>query len=734
MDKNKQAFPDHFIDPANKGFSWILQYTRAAWEDFNGINTRIFCRNEGKYDTIAEYLEGRQGINKYKPLMGIEGDSDKSWMNIDWSIFPAVVKLIRISLAILNKSSYKIRAKALDSLASSQATKHFNTQKSKILLRNAIEEAAPGMAVELGLGKLPNEASSIEELSIQHEYTWQHQMSIEISQMLSILYNINNVEEQKKVNRTGLLYYGVAGFKDYIDSDGTIKIKPINPTNMVVSFCRNRDFSDAIYIGEVREMSISELRESAQGQFGIDDLKDIAEKTNKLPTNNIFNQTNIDSVKVKVLDLEFKSVNDDVFKIKKDKRGNLVVYKDQFGRSSPEIYTRDSYEVIYKTSWIVGTDYMYNYGLATNMKRAKQDLSKVLFSYTLSAPVFKDMHINSIGNQVIPIIDQIQLDWLRLQQFKAAAKTHGYSIELGALEDISYAKGGEKMTPIEIIDLFDQKFVLLWRNLDPSGKEKGYKPIDILEFPGVEKAIGWFNSIAAHTQQLKDVIGLNDFTDASTPDPRSLTTTAEMAMLATNNSLYELIEAEKDLLKRLSESVILRIQDLAEGNMLGKYEMAIGTNSIDFFKVNPNVSNHTFGIELVKIPTDQEREELIQDAKALFGGDLVSFDDLVMIKNTDDLGVAEQLLAYRIKKRRDAKIQESKELQRDNAEVQMASATNAEEEKRKTLMLEFALNATIEDLKSKASAADRDASETAKLSSNLIQQYFSAALNSQQQQ
>ena len=136
---------------------------------------------------------------------------------------------------------------------------------------------------------------------------------------------------------------------------------------------------------------------------------------------------------------------------------------------------------------------------------------------------------------------------------------------------------------------------------------------------------------------------------------------------------------------------------------------------------------------MIQAPSETEKDKLIQDAKALFGGDLISFEDIIMVKNTDDLKVAEQLLAYRIKRRREQQMKEAMQREQQNAEVQIQSASAAEEEKRKTLMLDFALKATLEELKREGDASVNEARDTAQVSHELIKQYFNAAINSQQQ-
>ena len=63
--------------------------------------------------------------------------------------------------------------------------------------------------------------------------------------------------------------------------------------------------------------------------------------------------------------------------------------------------------------------------------------------------------------------------------------------------------------------------------------------------------MNYYQIIQNNIQMIRDITGLNEFTDSSTPDGRALTTTAKLAVESTNNSLASISEAEKFLLNKL---------------------------------------------------------------------------------------------------------------------------------------------------------------------------------------
>jgi hypothetical protein len=305
--------------------------------------------------------------------------------------------------------------------------------------------------------------------------------------------------------------------------------------------------------------------------------------------------------------------------------------------------------------------------------------------------------IQSIGQRVQPLLDQIQMSWLKYQKAKSEAKSQGLHIEMGALEDVGYGKGGTKMKPNELVDFFEQKNILLWRRKGRFGDADHGKPIEVVPGTGLDDVLNWFQSLQNEIQQLKDLIGLNDFTDASTPDARALGATVETAQQSTNNSLFDIIDTDVELMKRLSASVVIRLQDMAEMGLLDRYAMAIGDNSVDFMKKMEHVAHHDFAIDIKELPSDEERMRFVEDAKALAGNDLITFEDLVLIRNTDDLKEAERILAWRLRRRKAEKIQESLMLQQQNAAVQAQSGIAVEKERQNTVKEEGDIKKYVAD-------------------------------------
>jgi hypothetical protein len=698
-------FPSHLIPASEKGREWILQFLKAAFSSFeNDLPREIFYHARYRYEVNKQYAMGNQSVNKYKPLMGIDEESRETWLNIDWSVIPIVPKFRRIALGKLSKVDYNFVATPIDSLASGEAEDYFANTKAKILLRDQLKTMDPSLADVPALQLSPEEAKDLEELEMQMNYTFKHNMAIEAEMAIKLVMEQNEIAKLRDRVREDLFDLGVAGYKESIDTNGAIKIRAIKPNNIIINHCKNNDFTDASYIGEIIEMTIADLKQMAGQQFTPDEYETIAKNVmgkygnpREWPSSLSIYNKGYDRFKIRVLDMEFFSVNEMVYENRVDRRGNKIVSKLKYDPSNRnnDKFERFAYKVVYRGKWIIDTQHLFDYGLATDMKRSKSSLMDTKLSYHLFAPEFYDMRAYGIMEQLVPIADAIQIAWYRLQNAINQSRPKGIIIEMGALEDIPLGAGGKKLSPMKVLDLYNKTGTLVYRKMDQQGRATNYKPIEELENGMGRDVMNYWQVIQNNIQMIRDITGMNEMTDGSTPDSRTLTTVAKLAYEGTNNALYHIVTAEKNMLESLANDIILRIQDVAEnGNMQG-YIKSLGGNSLKFFKLSPKVALYEFGIFLEDKPTDDQRQMLQQQVMASQQGGLLDIEDAIVIQNTDNLKVAQQLLAYKIKKRKKEEEEKAMKMQQMNAQVQQQSSQAAEQAKQQTLQVEMQVKSQL---------------------------------------
>lgn len=692
-------FPSHLIDTDKKDKNWIAQYIKAAWRDFGTYYPNQLYNGRENYHEIKLYMLGKQSISRYKKLVNPSStaNEDQSTANISWDILPIIPKFRRIALATLMKSDFNISVDAIDPIAQDDKNKFYADNAAKLILKEEFEK----QGVDPSLVEDPEvDAANLKELDMYMNYSYKHRMAIEMEQAIDLILNLNNFNQERALVIEDLHDFGIAGYKEYFDAAGNIKLRRVNPSNMVMSYTTNPSFKDVQYVGEVVEMTISDLKELAGEQITAEQYEMIATKyTNKLgnPTlvkNTGFNQTrNYDGFRISVLDIEFYSVNNLILEERINSKGNTVVGRASKikGSRKDKKYSKTDYKVVYQGKWIVDSDVFFDCKLATNMKRAKSDLTNTTLSYHIVAPNIYQMVTYSLGSQMKAIADQIQLAWYKLQNVMLRARPRGIMIELGALENVPIGKGGKALKPMEIIDLYNQTGNLVYRRLSEEGSASNYKPIEELDNGIGNEAVQYFNIITNNIQLLRDILGFNEITDGSTPDPRTLNGVAKYASESTNNSLDFIKRAERELLEKMCYSLTLRIQDSADNGTIEGYVRSLGSSSVQFFKLDPNTSAHECGLIVSQKPTEFEKEKLAQRVNMAIQSGQITLADAIMLENLENMKYAEVMLAYKIKQNEEDKQRRSLEQQQMNGQIQMQSAQAAEAAKQQTLQVEIQL-------------------------------------------
>jgi hypothetical protein len=255
------------------------------------------------------------------------------------------------------------------------------------------------------------------------------------------------------------------------------------------------------------------------------------------------------------------------------------------------------------------------------------------------------------------------------------------------------------MKPMDVLDLFNKTGTLVYRRNDAGGRPTNYRPIEELENGLGRDAVSYYQIIQNNIEMIRQITGLNEFTDGSTPDARSLTTTAKLAAQATSNALAFLEQGERHLLEKLASAVIVRLQDSIKKKPIEGYVRSLGSNTMKFFKLSPSVSKHEFGVKIEDRPTEEQKVRLMQILQASVAQGQVDFEDAVFIENITNLKQAQQMLAYRIKKKRELAEIKAIRQQEMNGQIQMQSAQSAEQAKQQTMQVEMQMKMEMEKLK-----------------------------------
>ncbi len=720
---NGAGYPDHNIDPDKKGILFHRAYAKAMWED--SINTfpgTIFYHNSDNYRLIDQYMAGDIPVDRFKKLLNQDADANTSPLAIDWTPRRLFSKFRDIAISKILQRGSNIKATPIDPISKNEIDDYYAEMKSKIALRKALEEqGGQELAQSPELAKsATNEPETPEELEMHMEFDYKPGLAMECELAIDVIFNENNIHNDEREFAVKQAFdYGVVGYKDGHDSDGRVTASAVDVRRIITSYCRKKDFSDLIHWGEVIRVRIADLADLKDEQgnqvFSGEDIKELenisarqtirdsgAAETSAVGPNRGY---------VYVLRYEFYTWNTSVFRRDVNPEGNFIFKDSKYDNiGNNETYIRDGVvhkkyvtrtnQAICDGYWVIDSDYCYNYGFQNNTKRSlnPRAATRTSLSIHLQAAELLNMKAYGIGERAIPLIDEYHQIIFKAQNLRNRMIPSGYDIDLDALEDVSLTKGGKAMHPKEVLKFFFSTGILLSRRRDVAGNQNAnYKSVNTLQNSIAQDLGQLWNDLAQIVQQMRDMTGLNELTDGSTPNAKTLVPVANMAYESTNNSLYLYSNAEKRARERLAMGCVLRLQSsLRRGIIYEGYAYSMGRESLRFIKISADVGFRMFAIKLEDQATDEERQLLMQAFMEKKQQGLLTEEDVITIMETKNLKQAYRQLAYKVRKREE-KLQQQKDREIQlNAQAQQESNLIAEQEKRKTLQDEINKKMTLQ--------------------------------------
>jgi hypothetical protein len=696
--QTSNSFPDHNIDPRRKDKKWCLQFAKAAWNDCETAQPKtMFYHYRGEYDKIKSYALGRQDTNPYKKPMHVDEQSNTTFAVLDFKVLPIVKKQRQIALGRLQKSDYNIVVTPIDPLARAEAEKYFASVKAKIMLRDEVKKQSPELADSPVLQADPREPLDLEELEMQMEFGYKHNLAMNCEQGIQLIFNQNDITTCRQKVIEDLFDYGVAVYKDWMEPGGKVRFRRCDVRDIITNYCRYDDFKDLLYCGEVVDMTWYDFREQSSGQFDEDEYEKIF-NASKTQGDNFKYSANYNRVsnkfKIKVLDIEWFSIDEFAYEDKVNKLGNPVFGKTDWNKKDK--VKRHKRKVIYRAKWIVDTDYIYDFGLSPFQKRDRT-LTNTDLSYHIVATNLHEMKASGVMEDIIPIADQMAIAWLKLQNIRNSLLPYYIDIDLDALEDVDLSKGGNTLTPKDLLQMMFQSGILVSRRKGLSQNNPNYKTLEFVQTNyGTAIAEAW-NDLSMHMQLLRDATGFNEVTDGSTPNPKNLNSTNAAAIEGTNNALYHIYSAEKGLLLKLAHAVLTRMRRAVKMGKVEGYIQALSSNAVKYIQVSPDIDLHDYGMLLEDKPQPEQKQNLLNlMQKGMMEGSLDA-TDMILVENTSNLKQAEQLLAYRIKKRKEEAQQYALQQQQQTGNIQIQSAQAAVDAEIKRMQEEYRLKGELMD-------------------------------------
>jgi hypothetical protein len=694
-------YPQNNIDPAEKDTKWGMAYAKAAYNDWAyGMPKGIFANNGGDYQKFKLYAQGKQPIGVYKKILNVDEQTDNTWLSVDWTVRPIVSTYRDRALSRLMKQKYEVIATPIDIMAKAELDVYYSDLKAKMSVRELMQKTNPELAQHPLLAPISGEPLDMEELEMRIQNGEQFNRAMDAEMAIALGFYENGFEKYRKGIYEDLFDLGVAGYKEWLGDDNKAKFRKVNPENIVTSVFRQCDGSDVVHAGEVIDVSLIELAalkdKDGNSVFTDEQLTEFAGSivgkfgTNPKSVGSVGNGLKpYDKFKCQVLDLEFFSYNDQVYRTAPDSKGNADFRKAEYFRKSDK-YMRKRFQVVYKVKWIVGTDFAYDFELCHDMKRVNDPKKKAYtsLSYKFFALNFYEMKAQGMMERLIPYLDDYQLTMLKIQNFKNRAVPSGWWIDLDGLERTAMNKGGKNMSPKELLQMFFETGVLAGRSTDGAGNPmyQNSQPVIPIANTAASELQMFYQDLLSTIQAIETLTGYNAPTMGEA-NPKTLVPGYELAEQSTNDALYPLTFAETQLNEKLASDVLMRMQ---QGRKKGKvtgyapYGNALNKNLLTFIDLGEGLPMRDYGVMLEMQTDNQEKMWIMQQVQGDIANGFLSTADAILIINTNNAKQAMSILSYRVKRAKEQAHQNQMQLVQEQGKQNMenAQATAAAEQQK----------------------------------------------------
>ena len=682
---SKSYFPSQTVSDAEKiSYDYGLKVGKAIEHEWfnNDRNLSRYRSNQNDFHNLRLYARGEQSIQKYKDELSINGDL--SYLNLDWKPVPIISKFVDIVVNGMTERMYDIKAYSQDPYCVSKRTEYMESILADMRTKdlNAYTEQAFGIQIaDNDPETLPD---SEEELQLHMQLTYKQAVEIAEEQAINTLLDGNKYELTKKRVYYDLAVLGIGAVKTGFNTSEGVTVDYVDPADLVYSYSDSPYFDDIYYVGEVKTIPVNELAKQFP-HLTEDDLEDIMKNksNNRSNYNSIHTYDKEDTNTIQVLYFNYKTYMNEVYKVKETGTGAMkIIPKDDSFNPPVDVefnYSKlqRSIEVLYDGAMILGTSKLLRWEMVSNMMRPKSDYTKVKMNYSIVAPRMYNGKIDSLVKRITGFADMIQLTHLKLQQVMSKMVPDGVYLDADGLAEVDLGNGSN-YNPQEALNMFFQTGSVIGRSFTSEGEmNPGKVPIqEITSGSGGNKMQALIGNYNYYLQMIRDVTGLNEARDGSTPDKNALVGIQKLAAANSNTATRHILNAGLFLTAETCECLSLRISDILEYSPTkDAFLQAIGGHNLATLEEMSDLHLYDFGIFLELQPDEEEKAVLENNIQMAIQQATIDLEDAIDVREIRNVKLANQVLKIRRKK----KMQRDQLMQQQNIQAQAQANAQAQQ-------------------------------------------------------
>ena len=702
------AFPDQFTSDAKKATDefglQVGQAIQYEWFRKDGGGCRFYNQWQ-EFHRLRLYARGEQPIAKYKNELAVDGDL--SYLNLDWTPVPIIPKFVDIVVNGMSDRLFKVNCVAMDAMSAEkrnqfQSMVERNSISKSLFLQIEQDFKVPMFDVD---PKTLPETDSEMELYMQLNY----KPGIEIANEIAIntmLEENHYVDTRKRVDMD-ITTLGIGITKHMFQSGDGIRVEYVDPANVVYSYTEDPYFKDTFYWGEIKTVPIGELVK-IDPDITNEDMEKISKYSQSwydyynvaaMYENSMFSRDTCT-----LLYFNYKTTNSFVYKKKKVSEGTFkTVEKDDQFNPPQEMMDEGEFErvekridVWYEGVMVMGTNIILKWEMMENMVRPNSANQFAMPNYVACAPRMYKGTLESLVRRMIPFADLIQISHLKIQQVVSKVVPDGVFIDADGLSEVDLGTGAA-YNPEDALRLYFQTGSVVGRSYTQDGEFNNAKvPITQLTSNSgqskMQMLIGNYNH---YLNMIRQVTGLNEARDASTPDPNSLVGIQKLAALNSNVATRHILNASLYITKTLAECLSIRTADVLQyADFRDEFAMQIGKYNLNILDEIKNLYIYDFGIFIEMSPDEEEKAQLEANIQMALQQQGIDLEDAIDIRTINNLKMANQLL--KVKRKQSAAEKQAQEQQKQAMQNQQQQQLQQQAAQSKMQQTQAELQAKIQ--------------------------------------
>ena len=258
------AFPNQVV-PLEEKLSLeygkqVANAIQSEWFAQGRTNGNRYLTTFNNYHQRRLYARGEQSTQKYKDELSINGDL--SYLNLDWKPVPILSKFVDILTNGISNKDYDIKAYAQDPESVKKRTDYATRLAMDMYGQDIIAEVKATTGQDISNTNIPavDLPKTMEEMELHLQLSYKQAIEIAEEEAITQVLDKNKYDLLKRRLNYDLVTLGIAAAKTNFNTSEGITLDYVDPSYMVYSYTEDPNFEDIYYVGEVKAMTIPEIK------------------------------------------------------------------------------------------------------------------------------------------------------------------------------------------------------------------------------------------------------------------------------------------------------------------------------------------------------------------------------------------------------------------------------------------------------------------------------------------